>query len=59
VVDDIRVYDGALDAQGIREALEFPGGLFAHYSFGEATGPVRFDWSDPPRNATEEGARRR
>jgi hypothetical protein len=55
LVDDIRVYQGALDARGIREALETPGSLLANYTFGEAKGPTRFDWAGAPANANESG----
>jgi subtilisin-like proprotein convertase family protein len=56
LLDDIRVYDGALDAQGIREALETSGTLIANYTFGEPAGPKRYDFAGTPTDASGSSA---
>lgn len=55
LADDIRVYDGALDAEGLRRALGSPGTLLANYTFGEFLAPTRFDSAGTPSDAVESG----
>jgi len=56
LVDDIRVYRGTLDAEGIREALATPAAPIGRYSFGEAHAPLRLDSAGVPTNAQQDGA---
>jgi len=56
LVDDLRVYSGALDAEGVREALSTPVAPIGKYTFGETRGPLRLDSAGATTHASEANA---